>query len=236
MHFLEATLPSAEENLALDEALLLESEAGRSGEVLRLWEWPEPAAVLGSACKFTEDVDEAACLADGVPILRRSSGGGTVLLGQGCLCFSLVLRFDRDPMLAEIRPSYRFILTRIAAALHPLAVEQAGISDLASNGRKFSGNAQQRKRHHLLHHGTLLYAFDLARVGRYLRLPVRQPDYRANRAHEAFIGNLAISRNDLVSSLRQAWLVDQETETLPVEQVQRLVQEKYATVQWQRRR
>ena len=45
MLYLDRTLPSAAENLALDEALLLESEAGRSGEVLRLWEWPEPAAL-----------------------------------------------------------------------------------------------------------------------------------------------------------------------------------------------
>ena len=58
MHFLDLTLPSAAENLALDEALLLEAECGRGGEVLRLWEWPAPAVVLGSACVLRDDVDE----------------------------------------------------------------------------------------------------------------------------------------------------------------------------------
>src|SRR5204863_255304 len=106
MHYLDLTLHTAQANLALDEALLLDAEEGLSGEVLRLWEWPERAVVLGSACRLGEDVDEFACAAAGVPILRRSSGGGTVLLGAGCLCFSLVLRFDRHPALAEIRPSY----------------------------------------------------------------------------------------------------------------------------------
>src|SRR5262245_1678404 len=102
MHFLDLTLPTAAENLALDEALLLEAEAGRGGEVLRLWEWPRPAVVLGAGCRLAEEVHEANCLADGVPILRRASGGGTVLLGEGCLLFSLVLAYDRSPALSAV--------------------------------------------------------------------------------------------------------------------------------------
>ena len=110
MQFLDETLPTLAENLALDEALLLEAESGRGGEVLRLWEWPQPAVVLGSGCRLAEDADEAACLTGGVPILRRSSGGGTVLLGTGCLCYSLVLSYDRSPALRDIRSSYIHIL------------------------------------------------------------------------------------------------------------------------------
>src|SRR3954447_21732924 len=97
MRWFERTLPTPAENVALDEALLLDAEAGRAGEVLRLWERPAPAVVLGSGCKLLDDVDVAACEADGVPLVRRSSGGGTVLLARGCLCYSLVLAFARDP-------------------------------------------------------------------------------------------------------------------------------------------
>src|SRR5262249_47061978 len=117
MHFLDLTSPSPAENLALDEALLLAAEAGASGAVLRLWEWPHPAVVLGTGCRLAEDVNEPACLADGVPVLRRSSGGGTVLLGAGCLCFSLVLSYDRDPALTQIASSYVYIFDRILRAL-----------------------------------------------------------------------------------------------------------------------
>ena len=63
----------------------------RGREVLRFWELPTLAVVLGSGGSVAIDVNVAACDADGVPILRRASGGGTVLLGPGCLCFSLVL-------------------------------------------------------------------------------------------------------------------------------------------------
>src|SRR4051794_15913181 len=113
MKALALTLATPADNLALDEALLLSGEAGEGGEVLRLWEWPGPAVVLGAGCRLAQDVDEAACAADGVPVLRRASGGGTVLLGPGCLCYSLVLRYDRAPELAHIPTSYVYILDRL---------------------------------------------------------------------------------------------------------------------------
>src|SRR5438874_320002 len=106
MRLLELTLPTLAENLALDEALLLEAEAGAGGEVLRLWEWPARGVVLGSGCVLAEDVNEATCRADGLAVGRRSSGGGTVLLSAGCLLFSLVLAYERDPALREVRSSY----------------------------------------------------------------------------------------------------------------------------------
>ena len=235
MLYLDRTLPTLAENLALDEALLLEAEAGRGVEALRVWEWPGLAVVLGSGCRLAEDVDEAACAADGVPVLRRSSGGGTILLGPGCLLFSLVLDQEREPILSQIQPSYRFILGRVAAALGPEAAQE-GISDLALGGRKFSGNAQQRKRAHVLHHGTLLYDFDLELVGRYLRPPPRQPEYRAGRDHAHFLRNLPLPAAELKRRLCAAWGADVEGAGWPEAEVRRLVADKYASPGWTQRR
>src|SRR5262249_31387524 len=125
MRYLDLTLPTPAENLALDEALLLEAENG-ADEILRVWEWPALAVVLGSGCRLLDDVSEAACQADGVPILRRSSGGGTVLWGPGCLLYSLVLRYDRAPALAEIRSSYAFILQQVGLAIGLPGISQEG--------------------------------------------------------------------------------------------------------------
>jgi lipoate-protein ligase A len=238
VRLLDLTLPSAVENLALDEALLLRAEGDGGGEVLRLWEFPAPVVVLGAGCRLQDDVNETACLADGVPVLRRASGGGTVLWGRGCLLFSLVLRYDRAPELATIDGSYRRILGRIGDALADVGVQPArqGVSDLTLNGCKFSGNAQQRKREHLLHHGTLLYAFDLSQVGRYLTLPPRQPEYRDGRPHEEFLCNLPLSGDELRRRLRQAWMVQEAEQTWPEAEVRRLAAEKYTKEDWIRRR
>src|SRR5690606_7342047 len=138
-----------------------------------------------------------------VPILRRASGGGTVLWGKGCLLYTLVLRYDREPALTQVRPSYEWILGEVANAVGLRGIEQAGISDLSVAGRKFSGNAQQRKRDHVLHHGTILYDFDLASIERYLKLPPRQPEYRANRPHADFLCNVPLSRDEVADRLRR---------------------------------
>jgi lipoate-protein ligase A len=237
MRFLDLTLNTPAENLALDEALLLEAESG-GGEVLRVWEWPRPAVVLGSGCSLAEDVDENACNVDGVPILRRSSGGGTVLLGTGCLLYVLILKYDRDPALGEIRSSYQAILERIGKSLEAgvSRVERAGISDLAIDGRKFSGNAQQRKLSFLLHHGTLLYAFDLSLIPRYLREPARQPAYRAKRDHGAFVRNVPLTADELKRRLCAAWQAEEMINTWPEQLVRELVASKFASLDWIRRR
>jgi lipoate-protein ligase A len=234
MRYLDLTLSTPAENLALDEALLLEAEAGQGGEVLRVWEWPSPAVVLGAACRLAEDVNVDACRADGVPILRRSSGGGTVLLGAGCLCYSLVLAYERSPSLREIPSSYAFILDRIRAALLDLlpGIEQAGTSDLAAGGRKFSGNAQQRKLHHLLHHGTLLHGFDVDLVGRYLRMPVRQPDYREGRDHGEFLLDLSMDGLQLRQRLRDGWQAGEDLAAWPRDVVATLTEERYTRMEW----
>jgi lipoate-protein ligase A len=238
MRYLDGALPTLAENLALDEALLLSAEIRRAAETLRIWEWPAPAVVLGAGCRLAEDVDEAACLADGVPILRRSSGGGTVVLGSGCLLFSLILSYNRSPLLREIHSSYCYILGRIRDALADLlpGITCAGTSDLAAHGMKFSGNAQQRKRGYLLHHGTLLYGFDLPLMSRYLRAPARQPDYRARREHQTFVRNLPAEAADLKRRLCRAWDATSPSDTWPREQVQQLVHEKYEKAEWTRRR
>jgi lipoate-protein ligase A len=112
----------------------------------------------------------------------------------------------------------------------------AGISDLTYKGSKISGNAQQRKRTHLLHHGTILYAFDLAVVSRYLRLPVRQPAYRANRTHHDFLVNLPQSRMWLRDRLIAAWQAEAVQATWRTDLVTQLVAEKYARPEWNERR
>jgi lipoate-protein ligase A len=238
MRFLSLTLPDFPANLALDEALLLEAEEGHPGEILRLWEWPTPAVVLGAAGILAEDVREENCSNDAIPIGRRSSGGGTVLLGQGSLNYSLVLSYERAEELTQISSSYRFILGRIRDVLRPLVpgIELSGTSDLTIDGKKFSGNSQQRKRSHLLHHGTLLYQFDLAQIGRYLNQPRRQPEYRQDREHDAFLRNLLVSREMLGERLRSAWQADEESGPWPAERVRQLNTDKYCREDWVHRR
>ncbi len=207
--------PCAEENLALDAALFRAVEAGAEDETLRLWEIPTPAVVVGRSGVISNEVEQEACAADGVPVLRRGSGGGAVLLGPGCMSFSLLLSLGRHPELRSVRLSYRLILGCLVRALAVPGLEIRGVSDLAIGERKVSGNAQRRGRQALLHHGTLLYDFEPQWVERYLKHPSRQPDYRSDRRHGDFLANLPLSRDQI--RMRLALVPDfLSQKTLPV--------------------
>ena len=214
---LDLTLPSPVENLALDEALLDELEEHGGDPALRFWESDRHFVVLGPACRVIDDVHVAACEEDGVNVLRRASGGGTVLQGPGCLSYALVLPLALDPHLANIRSTNQFILERMAAALHrwePAAAFQ-GISDLAIGGMKISGNAQRRKRNALLFHGTILYAMQGDLVARYLKEPKRKPDYRGDRQHGAFLSRIDAQPHEMKQAIADAWDAHVKLEAWP---------------------
>jgi lipoate-protein ligase A len=195
-------------NLALDETLLLAAERGESGAILRFWESPIVFAVLGYSRHAQKDLDLSECRKDGVPVLRRHTGGGTVLQGPGCLNYALILPIVNDGPLSTIGGTIAYVLRRHANAFSDLlgkAVEVSGGSDLSVGRVKFSGNAQRRLRHFLLFHGTVLLEFDLALMERYLALPDQQPEYRAGRSHREFLRNLPLTPGAVRGALARAW-------------------------------
>ena len=176
MRLLDRTLPTLIENLALDEALLVDAEAG-AGDVLRFWEWADPAVVLGAGGQRHAEVDIARC--------RKTACRSCVAPAAAAPCFSardvcFTASFSAwttgpsSPTCGRPTHHRRADDDRLRRSRGKVD----GQSDLVLDGRKFSGNAQQRKRTHLLHHGTILYAFDVSRIGDYVKHPPRMPEYR----------------------------------------------------------
>lgn len=228
---LDLSLPTPAENLALDEALLDLCDAG-GPESLRFWESPVPFVVVGYGNRVAAETNQAACAAAGVPVLRRCSGGGTVVQGPGCLNYNLVLRVPESGPLTTVTGTNRFVMERMRGALQPLLASRVtveGHTDLcleqrvpgmagdatAVVARKFSGNAQRRRRHALVFHGTLLLDFDLALISGLLLHPSAEPDYRSGRDHLDFVTNLGVSGADLRQTITAAWSATDPLGTLP---------------------
>lgn len=259
MTLLDITLPTAAENLALDEALLDVCDTG-GPESLRFWESPERFVVVGYGNRIASEVDVAACEEADVAILRRCSGGGTVVQGPGCLNYNIVLRIPEDGPLATVTGTNRFVMERMRDALQPLVpapVVIEGHTDLGvecwSDGvmgaepglqhssapalrrpvvRKFSGNAQRRRRHALVFHGTLLLSFDLGCIAQLLVHPTAEPGYRARRSHLDFVTNLGLSRDAVTQAVAQAWKACDPMLALP--DIAAVVA-KYRSDEWNRR-
>ena len=243
------TRPDPREDLALDEALLRTVDQTGGPGALRIWERPAPCVVLGRANRAALNVNRAACEADGVPVLRRASGGGTVLLGPGALCWSLVLPVGPPGGVPGDIPAVTgAIMHALAAAFRAVGVSAGvdGTSDLTVPGPvdgggggervKVGGNAQRWLKSAMLHHGTLLSDFDLASIPRYLSRPERQPEYRAGRDHAAFVTNLDLPRATVTNAVRAAFGAGGEFGDPPLELMRDLMDERYADPAWHAKR
>lgn len=241
--WLDVKLDSVEEQLALDEALLEEAHEGETtATVVRAWMACEPVVVVGSSSRVEEEVDLVACLEAGIRVVRRPSGGLTVVLGPGCLMWSVV-----EPHPEGAPPIERIharMLDPLAHALSealslPGGVARRGSSDLVvgsvGGGRKISGNALRVRRHGVLYHGTLLDDFDIGLVDRILRHPPREPDYRARRPHREFLANLGLGPQGFEAALRRAFGATRVRTSWPADRVARLVAERYTVPAWTNR-
>ena len=235
MQYLDLTLPTPAENVALDEALLEEAEASASPvETLRLWEPRQPLVVVGRSSRADGEVRIEVCRELGIPVLRRISGGAAVVSGPGCLMYALVLSYHLRPELRVVTAAHRWVLGTLAAALaaYVPGVQCRGTSDLALGELKFSGNSARLRRNHLLYHGTLLYDFPLELIERLLAMPPRMPDYRQWRPHEGFVTNLPLDRETIRRALLTAFDAGEPRDAWPEQRTAQLVAEKYGRPEW----
>lgn len=241
MHLLDLSFDLPAANLALDEALLLEAEeagGGGAGELLRLWEFRQPTVIVGRSSKIAEEVDLDFCRQQRIPVLRRCSGGASVVGGPGCLMYSVVLDLDQRPHLRMLDQLHQFAMQRVVASLSQQLddVQFRGTCDVTLGDRKVSGNSVRVLRDHALYHGTVLYDAPLDLIARCLAAAPRQPEYRAGRDHRAFIENAPARPEQLRSALCTSFGVAAQRTNYPAALVDRLIAERYSQDNWTHRR
>src|SRR5476651_469365 len=113
MQLRDISFPTPQENIAFDDVLLSLAEKQSRGEFLRFWESSKIFIVLGRIGRAETDVNAIHTQKDNIPVLRRSSGGGTVVQGPGCLNYTLVLSKQKHPEINDLRQSYAWISQKV---------------------------------------------------------------------------------------------------------------------------
>lgn len=240
MLLLHQTLDSPAANLALDELLLQEVASGthlQSG-VLRFWESPRPFVVLGRGSRVADEALLADCQRLGVAVLRRVSGGMSIVTGPGCLMYAVIERKPEE-VGTHIDRLHSYVLERMAQALRTLhpAVAHVGTSDLALRQpdgtlQKFSGNSLRITSEAFLYHGTLLYDFDLGLVPLCLPAPPREPAYRAGRPHMAFVTNFPATADQLMAAIADEWQARENGFEWSPDRLAELCRTRYEQADW----
>jgi lipoate-protein ligase A len=159
-------------HMALDEVLLERVISGERRPALRIWEWIEPALVIGSHQSVSNEVDVEAARELGFVVTRRMSGGGTMLCERDrTITYSLYLP---ESVVAGVsfRKSYELLDGWAVRAFVELGVP-AGyreINDIISPRGKIAGAAQARRRGFVLHHTTIAHSMEAGLLERLIRI------------------------------------------------------------------
>jgi lipoate-protein ligase A len=188
------------EQLRWEEALLRTDERS-----FRLINRGSPAAiVMGISGQAEHLVNLDQMKSDPIPLIRRFSGGGTVVVDENTLFITFIIhKKDLD------LPPFPEPILRWSADLYASAWQIPDFhlreNDYVIGDKKCGGNAQYLKKDRWVHHTSFLWDFKTENMNRLL-MPQRQPSYRKDRAHTDFLCRLkdhSPKPEALISSLKK---------------------------------
>jgi lipoate---protein ligase len=151
--------------------------------------------VIGRNQDPHREADVDACRVAGVPLHRRVTGGGTVVLAPGMVVVALRLRpggTDPTAWFAVVGAAIAGVIGRST----PVAPVVQRLGDLTLPGpdaapRKILGASLRQNARLTAYLGVLLVDDAAPLMERFLRQPSREPAYRAGRGHRAFCDHLS---------------------------------------------
>ncbi len=222
-------------NLAAEEWLLKQTDA----RVFMLWR-NKPAVIVGRNQNTISQIDEAFVRERDIPVVRRLSGGGAVFHDLGNINFTFI--DDGEPAQGL---DFHHFTAPILDALRDMGVDCAfdGRNDLAVDGKKFSGNAQHFHNNRILHHGTLLFASDIADISGALRVDPEKYRDKAVKSVKKRITNISshlpepMEVGEFLKALMDrvsGGTIGEDTALTPEETaaIERLAKQRYRTWDW----
>jgi len=162
-YYLESPSTDPHFNLALEQHVF--DNMDRKHHYCMLWQ-NDNAIIIGKHQNTVEEVNAAYVKEHGIHVVRRMSGGGAVYHDLGNLNFTFIV----DAL--EEKIDFGAFCRPVILALGSMGItaELSGRNDMVIDGKKFSGNAQYRKKDRVLHHGTLLFDSNLETVSHALQV------------------------------------------------------------------
>ena len=174
--------------------------------VFNLWQPETTYLILGQSNKMETSLFLDKAEEDGIIIMKRPSGGETVILTPNTLVISAVF------IQAEMTRPHQYFARFNESIIKGLSlsgienVVHKGISDLAIGEKKILGSSIYHKKDKVFYHAVLNVAERIEMIEKYIRHPKREPDYRKGREHGEFVTSIAqhypkLAISDLIENL-----------------------------------
>jgi len=238
-------------NMALDEAVLNTVIEKKSPNTVRFYKWNPSTASIGRNQSLSAEVDLEFAKKKGFNVVRRITGGGAVFHAhRDEITYSIVcpIKFLENLNAIKVLDQFEIITQGIVAGLNNYGLKpKKGVIHCPAiflDGKKFSGNAQVRKRGHILQHGTILLDIDPELMYSVLKAPEHVGKSRMVRSVRAkcigikeqlqeydeneFLNALKFGfEHTLGIQLEEGHFSDDE-----IKIAERLVEEKYSSIEW----
>ena len=252
---------NAATNMAIDEAMLLTQKASFQ-PTLRFYDWLQPAFSFGYFQQISEEVDVAACDAHGIELVRRITGGGTVIHGWD-MTYTIIVPHASGAFPKDISAAYSTISDCLINGLQrldidvahqnekPIAGDSPNICltnpaqyDTLLGGKKIAGVSQRRNQTGVMYQGYIALDCPASDV---LALASRQVSFDQVAAGKSTAINQCrsapIYRKQLEGAVAVGFeetlgirLVEAEPSSQEIETAESLAQTKYGAAEWNFRR
>lgn len=146
--------------------------------------------VLGASNKIKDAVKEDATLKDNITVLKRKTGGQTVMLTPNNLVISAVINDESIMKPKDVFSRFNKHIIDAIARDHTQKFKTRGISDIALGEMKILGSSMYRGKGYLFYHAVLNFNEPSTTFQKYLKHPNNEPDYRKGRNHHEFVTSL----------------------------------------------
>lgn len=217
MHIIHLQNKSIDQQLLLEEQLLREDNRN----FCLINTGSSPAIVMGISGK-ADTLIHLNHLPDSIPIFRRFSGGGTVIVDENTVFITFICNKADHPFPAYPEPILIWAESILAPSVPGLKLRE---NDFVIGDKKCGGNALYIKKDRWLVHTSFLWDYDPERMN-LLKHPAKTPPYRQGRSHEEFVCRLSDhfeSREDWIQKIKNhlSSLGAKELENLSVKELHR---------------
>ena len=221
-------------NLAMEEYLLKNFDS----DLFILWR-NEPSIIVGKNQNTLSEINLDYIEEHSIPVVRRQSGGGAVFHDLGNINFTFI---SNDNSFSDFRRFTQPIIDLLKTM--DVNAEFSGRNDLLIEGKKFSGNAQYNYKNKTMHHGTLMFSSQINDLSSALKVKPIKLEGKGIKSVKARVTNISdhlkiemdiLEFKDTIMDYLSKTNPDNEPYSLSesdIENIQKLVDEKYGTWEW----
>ncbi len=145
-------------------------------DTILFWRPNKPAVYVGYHQSVYEDIDVDSCRASGVPIIRRTLGGGAGYCDSGQILYNVIFK-EGAGLPYGPKGVYCLVLGGVIEALKLLGIDDSCIDEnrfsVYARGKKISGSGQLSSRGVVNSGGSFLVDFNYSEMSKYLKDPVK---------------------------------------------------------------